>query len=99
VGIALALAAFGAVCLATRKSWPRESSGLVHVVGRVPLSPKHSIYLVRAGERTLLIGTGAQGAPTLLAELGENEGLDGQSARAAVRSTSSRVDIRLGEDE
>jgi flagellar biogenesis protein FliO len=63
------LAAF-ALCLAARKPWPRDNAGLLRVVGRVPLSPRHSIYLVRAGERTLLIGTGAQGAPTLLGELG-----------------------------
>jgi hypothetical protein len=98
-GIALILAAFGSVCLAARKPWPRDTSGLIRVVGRVSLSPRHSIYLVRAGDRTLLVGTGAQGAPTLLAELGEDEGIDGQAARATVRSTSPLVDIRLGEEE
>jgi flagellar protein FliO/FliZ len=72
-GIALAMAVCGAVCVAARKYWPQDSSGLVHVVGRVSLSPKHSIYLVRAGQRILLIGTGAQGAPTLLGELGGDD--------------------------
>jgi hypothetical protein len=43
------------------------------VVGRVSLSPRHSIFLVRAGERVLLIGTGNQGAPSLLGELTEAE--------------------------
>ena len=32
---------------------------------------RHSIFVVRAGRRSLLIGTGAQGAPTLLGELTE----------------------------
>jgi hypothetical protein len=98
-GIALVLAAFGSIFLAARKPWPRDTAGLVRVVGRVPLSPRHSIYLVRAGERTLLVGTGAQGAPSLLAELDEDEGIGGPSARAEFRPASPRVDIRLGEEE
>ena len=62
-GITLVLAVCGAICVAARKYWPRESVGSLRVVGRVSLSSRHSIYLVRAGERVLLIGTGSQGAP------------------------------------
>lgn len=72
-GIALALAICGAACVAARKYWPQNSTGLVHVVGRVSLSPRQSIYLVRAGRRVILIGAGGQGAPTLLGELSETE--------------------------
>src|SRR5271157_267599 len=51
----------------------QESAGSLRVVGRVSLSSRHSIFLVRAGERVLLIGTGSQGAPSLLGELTEAE--------------------------
>jgi len=72
-GITLIMAVCGAICVATRKYWPQESAGSVRVVGRVSLSSRHSIFLVRAGERVLLIGTGSQGAPSLLGELTEAE--------------------------
>ena len=72
-GITLVMAVCGAICVAARKYWPQESAGSVRVVGRVSLSSRHSIFLVRAGERVLLIGTGSQGAPSLLGELTEAE--------------------------
>lgn len=72
-GITLVLAICGAICVAARKYWPQESAGSLRVVGRVSLSSRHSIFLVRAGERVLLIGTGSQGAPSLLGELTEAE--------------------------
>jgi flagellar biogenesis protein FliO len=72
-GITLVLAICGAICVAARKYWPQESAGALRVVGRVSLSSRHSIFLVRAGERVLLIGTGSQGAPSLLGELTEAE--------------------------
>ncbi|QEH35745.1 Flagellar biosynthesis protein, FliO [Aquisphaera giovannonii] len=73
-GIALALAACGAASVAARRYRPQGSSGMVNVVGKVSLSPRHSIVLVRAGARVLLVGTGPQGAPSLLGEL-EGEAL------------------------
>ncbi len=72
-GITLVLAVCGAICVAARRYWPQESAGSVRVVGRISLSSRHSIFLVRAGERVLLIGTGSQGAPSLLGELTEAE--------------------------
>ena len=39
------------------------------IVGRVALSPRHSVHLLQVGRRVLLLGTGPQGTPTLLAEL------------------------------
>ncbi len=86
-GITLALVVCGAVCVAARRYWPQETVDSLRVIGRVSLSSRHSIFLVRAGERVLLIGTGSQGAPSLLGELTER-------AREA-----PSVDMRLGGDE
>ena len=80
--IALALAICGAACAAARKYWPQNSTGLVRVVGRVSLSPRQSIFLVRAGRRVILIGAGGQGAPTLLGELSETEQTEDQEEAA-----------------
>jgi hypothetical protein len=68
-GIALALAVFGAISLATRRYLPQQGSGPLRVVGRTNLSPKHTVYLLQAGERVLIVGAGPQGAPSLLGEL------------------------------
>jgi hypothetical protein len=38
-------------------------------VQRVPLEPRKALYVVRAGERTLLIGCADGAAPALIAEL------------------------------
>jgi hypothetical protein len=38
------------------------------VVAHTCLSGKHTVYLVKAGSRMLVIGTGAQGPPALLGE-------------------------------
>ncbi len=68
-GIALALAAVGAIAAASRRLAPRPSSSTVQVVGRVSLPPKHSVYMLRVGRRVLLIGVGPQGPPSLITEL------------------------------
>ena len=80
--IALALAICGAACAAVRKFSPQNSTGMVRVVGRVSLSPRQSIFLVRAGRRLILIGAGGQGAPTLLGELTETEQTEDQEEAA-----------------
>lgn len=67
-GIAVALAAFGAFSLVPRKTRPRDSAD-IRVVGRASLSPRQAVYLLRVGDRTLIVGTGGQGAPSLLGEL------------------------------
>lgn len=69
VGIALALALFGGISLATRRYLPQHASGPLRVVGRTSLSPKHTVYLLKAGDRVLIVGAGPQGAPSLLGEL------------------------------
>jgi flagellar biogenesis protein FliO len=68
-GIAAALAAFGAVSLAAKKARPGVETASLRVVGRASLSGRHAVYLLRVGDRTLILGTGGQGPPSLLGEL------------------------------
>jgi flagellar protein FliO/FliZ len=93
-GIALVLAVCGAICLAARKYRPHDSAGLVQVVGRISLTSRHSIFVVRVGRRSLLIGTGAQGSPTLLGELTEADqaGTSADSAPACLSRNRARAD-------
>jgi flagellar biogenesis protein FliO len=69
--IALVLALGGGLAAAARRLSPRSGAAGLQVVSRVSLSPKHSVYLLRAGTRVLLVGTGPQGAPALISELDE----------------------------
>jgi flagellar protein FliO/FliZ len=68
-GIALALAVVGGLAAVARRFAPRPTAGTVQVVGRVSLSPKHSVYMLRVGRRVLLLGAGPQGPPSLITEL------------------------------
>jgi flagellar protein FliO/FliZ len=68
-GIALALAVAGGIAAVARRFAPSPPTGTVQVVGRVSLSPKHSVYMLRVGRRVLLVGAGPQGAPSLITEL------------------------------
>ena len=43
----------------------------MQVVGRVSLSPKHTVHMLRVGRRVLVVGVGPQGAPALISELDE----------------------------
>jgi hypothetical protein len=83
-GIALALAVCGGISVAAcrggrgrgRWCWPPAQAGSVlRVVGRTSLSPRHTVYLLRAGDRVLIVGTGPQGAPSLLGELTDPDAL------------------------
>jgi hypothetical protein len=67
-GLALALAVFGAVSMASRKLMPGRGAGPFEVLARASLSPKHTVHLVRAGDRMLIVGTGPQGPPALLGD-------------------------------
>lgn len=67
--IALALAAGGGLAIASRRAGQRAAGSAMQVVGRVGLSPKHSVYLLRIGRRVLVVGAGPQGPPSLIAEL------------------------------
>jgi hypothetical protein len=113
-GIALVLAVCGGVCVAARKYLPPSTSPRLKVVGRVSLSAKHSIHLLRADGRILLIGTGPQGAPSYLGDLdelpSETQDLDkvpaprshatpmDGSSRAEVPAKRLRLDVRVGDD-
>ena len=101
-GDRLALAACGAACVAARKYWPQHSAGLVQVVGRVSLSPKHSIFLVRAGSGRFSSAP-ASGSSRALGELGDDGAVEAPAeASPAFRpraAAARRVDIRLGEEE
>ena len=68
-GIALTLAVCGGLAAAARRFRPAAATGSVQVVGRVSLSPRHSVYLLRVGRRVLLVGAGPQGPPALISEL------------------------------
>jgi flagellar biogenesis protein FliO len=69
--LALLLAVVGGVAVAARRIGPRGPAGAIQVVGRVGLSPRHSVYLLRVGRRTLVVGAGPQGPPALIAELAD----------------------------
>lgn len=65
------MAVVGGISLASKRLRPLERSGALRVVGQVGLGPRHAVHLLRAGDRTLIIGTGPQGAPALLGEWSE----------------------------
>jgi flagellar biogenesis protein FliO len=70
-GIVAVLAVLGGGSLAAKR-WklvPGRETAALEIVGRTFLTSRQAVYLVRAGGRTLLIGTGPQGAPSLLGEL------------------------------
>ncbi len=69
IGITLALAVCGGIIAAGRRFLPQGAGVGMQVVGRVSLSPKHSVYLLRVGRRVLLVGAGPQGSPSLISEL------------------------------
>jgi flagellar biogenesis protein FliO len=70
-GITLVLALCGGVAAAARRLSSQGPAGVIRVVSRVSISPKHSVYLLRVGRRVLLVGAGPQGPPSLISELDE----------------------------
>jgi hypothetical protein len=73
VALALGLAVFGGISLASRRFLPGRDSGPLRVIGRAALSSKHSVCMVRANNRILLIGVGPQGSPSLLGDWAESD--------------------------
>src|SRR5579885_642413 len=53
---ALVLIVGGGAAVWARRAGPRASAGDIRVVGRVSLSPRHSVYLLRVGRRVLVLG-------------------------------------------
>jgi flagellar biogenesis protein FliO len=108
VGIAAALAVFGGVSVASKRFLPSRDSGPIQVVGRSSLSTKHSVYLLRVGDRVLILGTGPQGPPSTLGEVTDPVELARLAPRRSPRpgpepvgSTrpSTGFDRRIGDDE
>jgi len=100
-GIALALAVCGWASAAAKRGLPRggvSAAGLgLRVVGRTSLSPRHTVYLLRAGDRVLIVGTGPQGSPSLLGELDADpaEAGAGPDPLEGRGPTRPRLDLRL----
>ena len=69
VGVTLVLAVCGGLIAAGRRLMPSGAGAAMQVVGRVSLSPKHAVFMLRVGQRVLLVGVGPQGAPALISEL------------------------------
>jgi flagellar biogenesis protein FliO len=93
-GIAAALAIFGAISLTAKKVRPASDSPSLRVVGRTSLSPRQSVYLVRVGERTLILGAGSQGPPTLLGEFTETPAAAAE--RTAIKAPHLSSGLRIG---
>ena len=68
--VAVCLLAWVALRWAAKLGVGRSSkSGKIEVLERVGLDARRSLYLVRVGERVLLLGVGDGAAPVLLKEL------------------------------
>lgn len=100
-GAASILALAGWASFAGRKFLPKTVANTrgVKVVGRTSLSPKHSVYLLQVGERVLIVGTGPQGAPSLLGELNTRDELTKAQPTTAAPTSVNRFDHRLGDDD
>jgi flagellar biogenesis protein FliO len=70
IGSLAGLITLALMCLVMRRGRLMNvgEAPLVRVLARTSLGPRHAVHLVRIGDQTLLVGTGPQGAPTLLAE-------------------------------
>ena len=105
VGIAAALAVVGGISLASKRFGLNfgltAEQGPIRVVGQTRLSSKQSVFLVRVGERVLILGTGPGGPPTALGEVTDPGELTrlipGRAVRAKLPTTS--FDRRIGGDE
>jgi flagellar biogenesis protein FliO len=69
--LAVCLLLFAALRMLSRRGFGLGASGdgALRIVQRLPLEPRKTLYLVAAGERLLVIATGENGAPHLIAEL------------------------------
>ena len=116
VGIAAALAVVGGLSLASKRfGWNLgmvREVGPLRVVGQTRLSPKQSVYLLRVGDRVLIVGTGPGGPPSPLGEVTDPSELarlipprSNPSGTVAVTGVSrpnrsnTGFDRRIGDDE
>jgi flagellar protein FliO/FliZ len=76
IGVTVLLAVLGGIVAVSRRFLPQHAGVGMQVIGRVSLSPRHTVYMLRVGRRVLLVGAGSQGSPSLISELddlGETE--------------------------
>lgn len=93
------LLALGVLRLLAKRGVGRPALGQkLHLLERLPLSSGHTLYLVRAHGRTLLLGAGEGAAPTCLAEIPEVEGRAVAAASTAGHVQPSAVDAGLRPD-
>ena len=69
---------------------PGHAGTTLRVVGRTSLSPRHTVHLLSIGQRVLIVGTGPQGAPSLLGELTDPDDLERLVPRRARGSRRRR---------
>lgn len=67
----VALAVLGSATVAARRSGRRtgRESESLRIVGRTMLGTRQAVYVLRAGDRLLIVGTGPGGPPSLLATM------------------------------
>lgn len=98
----LTLGGAGAICIAARRRTEAGATIRLQVVGRVALPPKHAVFAVKVGGRTLLIGVGPQGAPSLVGELDPEDEAAVESYKAPSTHrpihTPPRFDVRIGDE-
>jgi len=107
--LGLVLSVIGVACVALRKWSPALRSvggGVLQIIARAPLSPKHHLALVKVGQRLVLLGIGNEKV-TLLCEIADAQETATLVAQAT-RGTEGRFDEQLlaeassflaGEDE
>lgn len=71
---------------------PGRRGELIEVIARQPLEPRRSLYVVRAGNKTLLLGSSEQGV-TMLTELEGVETASREAGRATSTSTSGAAAV------
>jgi flagellar protein FliO/FliZ len=81
IGVTVGLAVLGGIVAVSRRFLPQTAGVGMHVVGRVSLSPKHTVYMLRVGRRVLLVGAGPQGSPSLITELDDLGEIDAEPPR------------------
>ncbi len=74
--ITLVLAVAGAGGVLLRKTSTRPESGMLRVVGRTSIAPRHALALVQVGDRVLIVGHGPDGPPALLGEIDDPDEIE-----------------------
>jgi hypothetical protein len=99
-GVVVALSLFGAISMASRRLLPGRGPGPFEVLARASLSPKHTVHLLRAGDRMLIVGTGPQGPPAILGEwtgpFDNNRPIPAHQRATATGRTSPASDEPIG---